>query len=117
MKKGTVTAHMTAARSDWRGSHQETNVAFHHDEITVAAKTSAPIGVKDLEVSVLVDGNEAVLVGMESLVLSGGGQGDSFSSGPIRIAANKARATAMGDRSSSPYAALPWTGTTSSRPR
>jgi hypothetical protein len=52
--------------------------------------------VNGLEVEVLVDGKKAVLTGMDSLMLAGNRRGDTFSSNPIRIALNKARAEAMG---------------------
>lgn len=96
LRRGTINAQMIVARSDWIGAHHQTDVVYHHDEITVAVKSSAPLDVGELVVHVLVDGKKAVLVGMRSLVLKKGGQGDTFSSVPIRIAPSKARAARMG---------------------
>ena len=96
LQRGTATAHMLVARSDWDGSHHQTDVAYHYDEIEIAVKSSAPVDIKQLEVIVMVDDKKAVLVGMESLVLKNNGQGLTFTSDPIRIAPNKVRAKKMG---------------------
>lgn len=96
LRRGTINAQMIVARSDWIGAHHQTDVVYHHDEITVAVKSSAPLDVDELVVHVLVDGKKAVLVGMRSLILKKGGQGDIFSSVPIRIAPSEARAARMG---------------------